>query len=158
MSRGIRAGFDLARGVPAIVVAGTGVVAASFVVEGMTACCHDSFYVLYPGVTGDMDLELLRRFVAGECDAGERAQVERWLASDASRRQLVEAVRRMSAEPGAMAQRFDSRAAWSRVSRAAFGSRERVVRVRSPGHVISIGRGGTRWSKRRLAAWAIRSE
>jgi transmembrane sensor len=124
----------------------------------MTACCDEFLLTVFPGLTGDMDLELLRRWVLGECDAGEREEVARWLAEDRSHERLVEVVRRMSAEPGAWTQSFDAGAAWSRVSRVVSSPEgERVVRVRTPGRVLSIGQrgGGAGFSGWRVAAWGL---
>ncbi|HEX6809170.1 MAG TPA: FecR domain-containing protein, partial [Gemmatimonadaceae bacterium] len=95
-----------------------------------------------------MDIELLRRYVLGECDAAEREAVARWADIDPARREVIEAIRQLAAEPDAWTQRFEWREALGRRAARLMGPRERVVQVR---HGPAAGAGG----RRRAAAWAL---
>ena len=96
-----------------------------------------------------MDIELLRRYVLGECDAAEREAVARWAAVDPARREVIEAIRQLAAEPGAWTQGFEWRAALARrAARERFLElRERIVQVRHrPAHAIGWKRHATAWA------------
>lgn len=94
-----------------------------------------------------MDIELLRRYVLGECDAAEREAVARWAGEDSARHEVIEAIRRLATEPDAWTQGFDSRAALARSVRP-LERRERIVQVRQ-GPAISSG------GKQRTVAWSL---
>ena len=96
-----------------------------------------------------MDIDLLRRFVLGECNASERERVARWVAEDDGRRGVIEAVRRLLDEPQAWTGEFDARAAWPRLLRSV-RRRERIVQVRGE-HAARLAGG----AGRRMAAWAL---
>lgn len=124
----------------------------------MNLCGYEQPLCLRPTPPDPMDLELLRRFVLGECDAAERAAVARWVAADPARARVIEAVRDLAGDPGAWTQRFDASAAGARLGRRLplpF-RRERVVRVRhgaARAPNVSLGaRGG---SGRRVVAWSL---
>jgi len=96
-----------------------------------------------------MDIELLRRYVLGECDAVEREAVARWADIDPARREVIEAVRRLAAEPDAWTQRFEWRAALGRrAARVRFRQgRERIVQVRhAPAGAIGPRRHAVAWA------------
>ncbi len=124
----------------------------------MNLCRHEPSLRSRPLPSDAMDLELLRRFVLGECDAVERDRVARWVAEVPARRRVIEAVRDLTREPAAWTQRFESISTRTRVGRTLrlLVRRQRVVRVRdgaARAPAFTIGAGGA--DGRRVAAWSL---
>lgn len=116
----------------------------------MILCGCEHLALSHPTRAGTMDIELLRRYVLGECDAAEREAVARWAGVDPVRHEVIEAVRQLAAEPDAWTQPFDWSAALARRTAHVqlLKPRERVVQVR---HAPASGTG----TRRRAAAWAL---
>ena len=115
----------------------------------MILCGCEHLAPFYPACTGTMDIELLRRYVLGECDAAEREAVARWAGVDPERHEVIEAIRQLAAEPDAWTQRFERGALGRRTAPAGFPPRrERLVHVRRGAPEAT----GTR---RRAVAWAL---
>lgn len=114
----------------------------------MILCGCEHRAALHPAYSGIMDIELLRRFVLGECDAAERESVARWAEVDPARREVIEAIRRLATEPDAWTQQFEWREALGRRAARLMRPRERVVQVRH-GPLTSSG------AKQRTVAWSL---
>ncbi|MEJ7809264.1 MAG: FecR domain-containing protein [Gemmatimonadaceae bacterium] len=63
---------------------------------------------------GGMEWRLLDRYLAGECDPAEEADVRHWLDADPARRQAVEALRPRASAGGAIA--WSAEEAWATLS------------------------------------------
>lgn len=126
----------------------------------MNPCSHGLLFPLRIAPNAVMDLELLRRFVLGDCDAAGRETVARWLDADPARQSLVEAVRGIARNPAAWTQEFDPGHPWAGFARTvgASGARDRIVRLRrtpEPARVLTIA-GASRGSAwRRVAVWVL---
>jgi transmembrane sensor len=88
---------------------------------------------------------LLDRFYAGECSAAERASIERWIAADPARPQLVALLRTAWAEagrsgpPAPQLNAGDMRTAWRAVARRTVEMRAAAT-IRAPGRILQGSR------------------
>ncbi|HJU66101.1 MAG TPA: FecR domain-containing protein [Gemmatimonadaceae bacterium] len=97
----------------------------------------------------DFDWRVLDRFVAGEATPDEAAAVERWLTADPQRQGLVAGMR-AARDSADAARRWDTDAAWHRLSERM--SAAPVARRRGPPPAPGLRVGATRpWRQRPLA-------
>lgn len=103
-----------------------------------------------------LDDLLLDRYLADECTAAERSQVDRWLAADVSRLALIERLRAFRSVKRASGQVWDKRAMWD-----ALRSRMAVDGVRAEPSPRAIGpRRTVRFAQpflRQRRSWAYRA-
>lgn len=90
---------------------------------------------------GEIDWELLARYVAGECSEQERARVHFWMREDPALAKRVERIRQIWEAADAPSSRWDAGAAWEKVQRGIHRNREALNREASASReAVSRGR------------------